>query len=53
MADGRGLLRQTDYAYFGPYQLFAIQWPTIILHFKFKMIKNIWLAHILPVGSHV
>ena len=38
---------------FGPYQLFAEKWPTIILHFKFKMIKKIWSDHIWRVCSHV
>ena len=40
-------MRQTDYAYFGPYQLFALQWPTIILHFKFKMIKKYLISSYL------
>ena len=60
MADGHGPTVETDYANFGqdlialgsiiymfrvgPYQLFALKWPKLILDFKFKMIKI--------VGSH-
>ena len=47
MANGRGPMSQTDYAYLGPYQLFALQWPTIILHFKFKMIKKYLISSYL------
>ena len=45
-------MRETDYAHFGPYQLFGLKWPTIILQssrapkskpFGFQTIDNRWV----------
>ena len=44
-------LAENDYVNFGLKQCFALNWPKIILYFKFKMIKKIWSDHIWPVSN--